>query len=129
MYQKYQTDALVLASRERGEADKLYVLYTRDFGLVYARASAVRREGSKMRYALQNYALASVSLIRGKRAWRIAGARALDNLAVTENINGSYAFGRVAHLVTRLVVGEEKNEYLYETLVEARRSLIDSKYN
>jgi recombinational DNA repair protein (RecF pathway) len=96
---------------------------------VHARASAVRREGSKMRYALQNFSLANISLVRGKRSWRVAGARALENLAVTENLKGAGAFGRIADLATKLVAGEEKNEYLFETLVEARQALISSKYN
>lgn len=129
MYQKYQTDALVLASRESGEADKIYALYSRDFGLVNARASAVRREASRMRYGLQNYSLVNISLIRGKRSWRIAGVRPLESLPVTENIRGAEAFGRIAELITKLVNGEEKNEYLFETLLEARRALIVSQFN
>jgi recombinational DNA repair protein (RecF pathway) len=50
MYQKYHTEAIVLGSIERGEADRTIALMTRDFGLVRARASAVRSETSKMRY-------------------------------------------------------------------------------
>lgn len=115
MYQKYQTDALVLASREIGEADKTYALYTRDFGLVRARASAVRAESSKMRYALQDGALVNVSLVRGKRGWRAAGARAIAPVPVA----GVHAFARAAELVVRLVPGEEKNDYLFDTLAEA----------
>ena len=118
MYQKYQTDALVLSSRELGEADKMYALFTRDFGLVRARASAVRREASRMRYALQNYALVHVSLVRGKRGWRIAGARS-EGAAL-----GLGAFARAAELVTRLVPGEEKNDYLYESLLGAHQALM-----
>ena len=76
MYQKYHTDALVLGSRESGEADRTVVLYTRDFGLVRARASAIRHERSKMRYALQHYSRAHVALVRGKSGWRLAGAQA-----------------------------------------------------
>jgi recombinational DNA repair protein (RecF pathway) len=129
MYEKYQTDAIVLASWENGEADKVYALFTHEFGLVRARASAVRRENSKMRYALQDYSLASVSLVRGKRNWRVAGTRALEGLAVTENLKGAQTFGRVADLVTKLVTGEERNEYLYETLLRAREALIVSKFN
>jgi DNA repair protein RecO len=129
MYEKYQTDAIVLASRESGEADKVYALFTREFGLVRARASAVRRESSKMRYALQEYSLANVSLVRGKRSWRLAGARALEGLAVTENLKGAQTFGRVADLVTKLVTGEERNEYLYDTLLSARGALIASTFN
>jgi recombinational DNA repair protein (RecF pathway) len=129
MYQKYQTDAIALSSREYGESDRVYALYTKDFGLVHARASAVRVETSKMRYALQNYSLANVSLVRGKRSWRAAGARPLEGLSTAENMHGARAFGRIADLVTRLVTGEERNEYLYQTLAEARSALMASKYN
>jgi recombinational DNA repair protein (RecF pathway) len=73
-YEKYTTEAMVLTQVPRGEHDKVYALYTRDFGLVYARASAVRAEKSKMRYALQSHAHARVSLVRGSRGWRAAGA-------------------------------------------------------
>jgi len=129
MYQKYQTDAVVLASRESGEADKVYALFTRDFGLVRARASAVRREASRMRYALQSFSLVNVSLVRGKRSWRVAGARALETIAAAENLPGTQAFGRIADLALRLIAGEEQNEYLFNTLVEAREALIASRFN
>ena len=72
--QKYQTEVIVLANREMGENDRVLALYTKDFGLVKARASAILTERSKMRYALQDYSRASVSLVRGRRGWRAAGA-------------------------------------------------------
>jgi hypothetical protein len=121
MYQKYQTDAIVLASRELGEADKTYALFTRDFGLVRARASAVRREVSKMRYALQSYSLANVSLVRGKRGWRVAGARS-QTVAPQESAALS-AVARIAELTQKLVTGEDKNEYLFEVLAGAHAAL------
>jgi recombinational DNA repair protein (RecF pathway) len=125
MYQKYQTDALVLKSSEQGEADKVCALYTHDFGLVYARASAVRAEGSRMRYALQNYSCARVVLVRGRRAWRLAGASA------TRNCSGGpetiAAFARISELVLRLVAGEEKNEYLFAALAEAHAALMQTQ--
>jgi recombinational DNA repair protein (RecF pathway) len=122
MYQKYQTDALVLGSLERGEADRLYTLYTRDFGLVRARASGVRGESSKMRYALQHYARANVSLVKGKRGWRLAGAAAAR--VATGDTRGVSAFARIAYLVMRLVHGEERSDYLFAALAEAHEALI-----
>ncbi|PIR82707.1 hypothetical protein COU20_00815 [Candidatus Kaiserbacteria bacterium CG10_big_fil_rev_8_21_14_0_10_59_10] len=122
MYAKYHTDALVLATRERGEADKECTLYTADFGLVRARAAAVRLERSRMRAALQLFSHAHVSLVRGKRGWRAAGALALST-APAEHALGLAAFTRIALLVERLVRGEERNEYIYRTLAEARTSL------
>lgn len=125
MYQKYQTDALVLGSYETGEADRTYALYTRDFGYVRARASAVRTERSKMRYALQNYARVNVSLVRGKRGWRVAGAAALTG--VGKDLHALGAFARTSNLVMRLVHGEEQNIYLFAALAEAHDALMHNE--
>ncbi|HEV3244772.1 MAG TPA: recombination protein O N-terminal domain-containing protein [Candidatus Paceibacterota bacterium] len=125
MYQKYHTDALILGSREHGEADKVFALYTKDFGLVRARASAVRNESSKMRYAMQKYSLANVSLVKGKRGWRAAGAKALQ-IAIGD-VHGVSTFARISELVLRLVHGEEKNEYLFAALAEAHEALMSKE--
>lgn len=125
MYQKYQTEALVLSSREQGENDRVYALYTREFGLVWARASAVRKEKSRMRYALQNLSHAKVSLVRGKRGWRAAGAAALKNAG--GDPKGVAAFARIAELVSRLVQGEEANPYLFAALAEGHTALLQDK--
>ena len=122
MYQKYQTDALVLGSRESGENDRVYALYTKDFGLVRARATAVRKESSRMRYALQNYSHASVGLVRGNRGWRVGGATAIKTGA--GDARGTAAFARVAELIVRLVQGEERNPYLFAAIAEAHDALI-----
>jgi DNA repair protein RecO (recombination protein O) len=125
MYQKYQTDALVLGSRELGEADRVYTLYTKGFGLVRARASSVRSEKSRMRYALQNYARANAALVKGKRGWRLAGATAVAN--ASGDPRGIAAFARISELVVRLVNGEEKSEYLFAALAEAHGALMQEK--
>lgn len=125
MYEKYQTEALVLYSREHGEADRMYMLYTRDFGLVRARASAVRLESSKMRHALQDCALVSVGLVHGAHGWRVAGTNVLrGSYGISERALRVY--GRLARLLERLVVSEERHEYLFEMLSEAHGALCAS---
>lgn len=118
MYQKYQTPAIILRSYERGEADRVFALYTEEFGHVWARASSVRRESSRQRYALQNYAIANVSLVRGKAGWRLAGASALASVG-----DAGSTFARISNLVGRLVGGEGRNEYLFQTLLSAHEAL------
>lgn len=122
MYQKYHTDALVLGSRETGEADRVLALYTRDFGLVRGRCTSLRAARSKMRYALQNYSLANVALVRGKSGWRLAGAKS-SATANGKNVKGVAAFARISSLVLRFVAGEEKHENLFEILREAHAAL------
>lgn len=122
MYQKYYTDALVLGGRASGEADKVFTLYTRDFGRLSARARAVRNESSKMRYALQDLSYARLGLVRGSGGWRIAGATLLRG--ATGGHPEVAAFARIAALLRRLVVGEEANPYLFDSLAGAHAVLM-----
>lgn len=125
MYQKYHTEALVLQALESGESDKAFALFTRDFGLVRSRASAVRSEYSKMRYALQSFSRAHISLIKGKRGWRLAGAAAIKNAG--SDREALAVFARIAALTLRLVHGEDKNEYLFAALADAHEALMSAR--
>ncbi|NBV76951.1 hypothetical protein EBR66_02230 [bacterium] len=121
MYHKYNTEALVLGSREYGESDRVFALFTKDFGLVRARAGAVRAESSKMRYALQSGSHITVSLVKGKRGWRAVGAVSLCKSLSPHSVT---TFMRTARLVLRLVLGEEQNQYLFDTLLSERQVLV-----
>lgn len=122
MYAKYHTNALVLGSREHGESDRVYALYTKDFGLVRARAVSVRAERSRLRYALSHYALSDLSFVLGKSGWKITGAAPRLSLSG----GGADVFARIARLVMRLVSVEDANEYLFSTLTDAHRSLSEN---
>lgn len=129
MYEKYPTDAFVLSGRNRGEADRYYTLYTREFGLIRARCSSVRAERSKMRYALQTFSLSNVSLIRGRAGWRIAGAAAKSGIVVDARIGllPYAALARISKLLERLLHGEEKSDYLFDSVQEARSALLQER--
>lgn len=118
MYAKYQTDALVLGSVPQSEADVRVTLFTREFGLIRARASAARKESSRMRYGLQNYMHSRVSLVRGGTGWRAAGATSFTSLS-NAGRPARASFARIARLVVRLVPEAEKNEPLFLLLLSA----------
>lgn len=122
MYQKYTTEALILRGYERGEADKMFALFAREFGCIWARASAVRRENSRMRYALQRGSLAQVSLVRGVRGWRLVGATSTA-LLLSSNKSASATFTRLTELLERLVRGEGAYPYVFDTLLDAHITL------
>ncbi|MDZ4284360.1 MAG: recombination protein O N-terminal domain-containing protein [Patescibacteria group bacterium] len=123
-YQTYTTDALVIGSKNRLTADRMVALFTREAGLVYARAVSVRREQSKLRYGLQDFSLSRVSLVRGKQGWRITGAECEGNLYFAANNRRSRgALLRTLKLVHRLVRGEETHVALYDLLLDGLMEL------
>ncbi len=78
-YETYTTEAIVCGSHMRGEHDGTIRLFTKDAGMVYARAGGVRAGRSKLRYALQDFSHIHVSLVRGRHEWRIIGAISVGN--------------------------------------------------
>lgn len=127
-YKTYTTDALVIGSVDQRTADRLMVLFTREAGLVHARAVSVRREKSKLRYGLQDFSLARISLVRGKQGWRITGAERTNNLYfLTSDRQVRAAIMRVLRLVRRLVRGEETHVALYDILTDGLSALSSCK--
>jgi DNA repair protein RecO len=117
----YTTPAVVLESFPGREADRRYTLFTREFGIIRATATGVRQSTSKLRYALQEFSVLDVSLVRGREWWRITNASAGENLFWRERKNQAVveAVARIFRLLIRLVPGEEKNELLYDEISRA----------
>lgn len=98
-------------------ADRMCRLMTRDSGMLDARATGVREERSKMRYALQPFSVCRVTLVRGKHEWKLTGAESVSNAYFKAKDRAARgALLKLAKLVERLVVGEESNPMLYATV-------------
>ena len=117
-YRIYETQAFILSSRTQGEADRVFTLYTREFGLVRATAQGIRELKSKLRYSLQPYAQVVVNMVRGRGGWRITNARlAEDTVApILKTPGHRLILVRVLSLVRRMLAGEERNTELFDSL-------------
>ncbi len=122
---KHHTEALIVGTYDRGEVDRLYMLFTKDFGLLYAKARGVRKIHSKLRSTLQNLSHIHCSLIRAQDTWQLTNADVHDTLAAS--LYGKekelLRVGRIVKLLKRLLEREEKNKALYQTVIEGLRYL------
>lgn len=112
-YAVYTTRGFILGSAPNGEASKIYTLYTEDFGLVRAKAQSVRLLSSKLRYNLEDFSFGTFSLVRGKEIWRLTGVEKEPMAQKNAPMRA-----RILSLVKRLVNGEEKNEALFEAMLQ-----------
>lgn len=112
-YQIYTTKGIVLSERPVREADRIYSILTRDFGLVRARALGVRKESSKLRGALEPLVLSSVSLVRGKEHWRATSAELIQKISFTPEL------ARPLILLEKLVQGEAASPELFDAVESA----------
>lgn len=127
-YQTYTTKALVCGVFNRNTADRSYLLFTREAGMLYADAKSVREERSRQRYALQDFSLVRVSLVKGKRTWKIGSIEALKSyyhLAVDKAARGSIT--SLFRLLRRFLKGEEASHTLFDYVIVGLDELINEQ--
>ena len=117
MHHIYRTKAFVINSFETKEADKDLILLTNDFGLIKVKAQGIRKGTSKLKYALQDFSLAEVALVRGKNGYRLTNAKASTNFFYEiKNSETVKIISRVFSLVYKLVHGEDDTSILFSVL-------------
>jgi DNA repair protein RecO (recombination protein O) len=115
--QKYT--AIILSSHDAGEFDRLYILYTKENGVVKAMGRGVRKQTAKLAGHLEPGTLSEVYVARARGMGQITGAIALDNF---ENIKNN--FEKLAEVLkifkffTRHFSEEEKDEKVFDLLVD-----------
>ncbi len=124
----YHTQAIVLSSRNTGEANKYLTLYTRELGLVRASAQGVRLAQSKLRYGLQDFSYANIDLVRGRDIWRVTSSVPIDSFPFLRRQEKSLSLiFKVSKLIERLCAGEEANEKIFDALTQVFYLLDDEK--
>jgi DNA repair protein RecO len=123
-YQTYTTEALVCGTFNRNTADRSYLLFTREAGMLYAEAKSVREERSRQRMALQDFSLVRVSLVKGKSSWKIGSIEAKQNFFMAAS--DKEARGSVVSLIKflrRFYGGQEAAPALFDFTVRALAQL------
>lgn len=116
-YHVHHTEAIILSSHPVGEGDRLFRCFTREMGLVFARAKSVREGRSRLRYSLQPFSYVELDLIRGKHGWKITSSRLVDTFAdLWKDNEKRRVVAQYAHLTARLVQGEERHDELFHEL-------------
>ena len=127
-YQTYTTPAVVCGSWPRNGADKTFLLFTRELGMLYATARSVREERSRQRYALQDCAIVRVSLVRGRSGWRIGSVIDVSHpiLASAER-SQRIAVVTLIRTVRRFMSGESPTPEVYDMIIRSIELLLHYK--
>ncbi len=130
MHHIYHTKGIVLSSRNVGEANKSLSIYTRELGLVRAQVQGIRLQRSKLRYSLQDFSYAKIDLVRGKEVWRVTSATNETSFPYARSgKNTSLFIARLTSLISRLCIGEEANEKVFDIILQAFLIIDDSNFD
>ncbi len=74
----YKTKGIILRARDHRGPDRLYTIYTEDYGKIMALATSAKKANSKLAGHLEPLSLSALFLARGQGLHRVAGSRLLD---------------------------------------------------
>lgn len=118
MHHIYHTEGIILGSSSFSESSKYYFIFTKELGMIMASASGIRKMSSKLRFVLQDFSYTKIDLVKGKDFWRITSASKTGELDyISKSLNLLPTISNLARLLKRLLVGEEKNEPLFNDLI------------
>jgi len=118
------SEGVILARRDWGEADRILVVYTREFGKGGFIAKGVRRPNSRKRGHIEIFSRVKFSAVYGRGIGVMTEAEVIDGFpGVRKNLRSvsvGYYFMEVMGKITR---EGERNEQLYELLLKYLRDL------
>lgn len=113
----YRTQGFILKKEDLREADRLFTVFTKDFGKLELLARSVRKIKSKLRGGLGQFWLSEVEFIQGKTYKTLTDTNLIDNF---KNLKGdlkrlTVAY-KIAEVLDNLVKGEEPDERIWGLL-------------
>lgn len=128
MYQIHHTEAIVLGYKNTGDYDRVFTFLTKDYGIVYAKATGIRRESSKSRYVLSLFSYCDIDLVYGKNYWRVTQAKLIDpHDALPHNTFSIMVAARVSKLIRKLCMSDEPISNIFQEY-QILLSEINNKY-
>jgi DNA repair protein RecO (recombination protein O) len=114
----YNTEAFIMSSHNSGEADRVYKLFTKDLGVITAKATGIRKIESRLNFFVQDFKYIDASLVKGKTIWRLVSARPIHELNSKKSLSTPSRI-RSLQLIQKLAPEEEPLVDLFNELVSA----------
>jgi len=119
MFTHYRTEGFIFKKVDRGEADRIFNVYTKDFGKLELLAKAERKIKSKLRGGLELFYLSEVEFIQGKTHKTLTDSILIESFPnLKKDLKRLAIAYSVADALDNLVRGQEPDENLWQLLEE-----------
>ena len=115
----YRTQGIILRKQDADEADRVFTIFTKDFGKVKLRAVSERKITSKLRGGLELFYLSEIEFIQGRARKTITDAILLCRYPVLRgDLERLRIMHRFAEITDELTGGQEQDEKIWNLLQE-----------
>lgn len=116
---EFRYTSIILSKKDIGEADRMYVLYTREAGKIRAMARGVRKPNARLASQLENFHRSQIIVMRSRGVGNIksAGIEEARNILHASFEVMAQAFA-ASDFFGRRIEWEERDEVLFDMLEE-----------
>ncbi len=124
MFIQYRTEGLVLKKIDRGEADQLFTIYTKDFGKLEILGKAIRKISSKLRAGAEIFYLSEIEFIQGKTYKTLTDTILVEKFQnLRRNLKKLNIAYKVSEDLDKFVQEQETDEKIWNLLLETFNKL------
>jgi DNA repair protein RecO (recombination protein O) len=124
MFIHYRTFGLILDKENRGDADQLFTIYTKDFGKLEILGKAIRKASSKLRPGAEIFYLSEIEFIQGKVYKTLTDAILIEKFAnIKADLKRLKVSYKISQILNDLVKGQESDEKIWYLLKETFKKL------
>ena len=124
MFIHYRTKAFFLNEQDRGEANRLFTVFTNDFGKLKIFGKAIRKIKSKLRASTEIFSLSEIEFIQGKSHKTLTDTILIDRFKnIKEDPEKLKVAFQIAETLDSFLEEEEKDDEIWQLLKETIQRL------
>jgi len=120
----YRSQGFVIKKIDRGEANQLFAIYTKEFGKLEILGKAIRKIKSKLRSGIELFYLSEIEFIQGKTSKTLTDAILIESFTgIRKNLKKLAIAHKISENLDDLVKGQEPDKAIWQLLVETFENL------
>ena len=113
----YRTQGFILKKVDVGESDRIFTIFTKDFGKLEILAKALRKITSKLRGGMELFYLSDIEFIQGKTHKTLTDAILIERFPnLRKDLKKLKIAFEISEIIDNLIKGEEKDEQIWQLL-------------
>ena len=125
---RYKTRAFVFKKNNVNESDRVFSVFTDNFGRLDIFAKAIRKTTSKLRSGIDIFFMSEVEFIQGKNRKTLTDATIIEKFNnIPQDLERFKTAVKIGEILDNFIKGEEKDKEIFNLLNEVMKKLDNQK--